>query len=96
MLSTVYLNVLDTTVISPRTSGANNDFSDYPQLYLTVSVCSCCLWDCVWLRLYLVVKENTGSIFQGFFFPMFWKVHGIFYVSLHGHNDFMPLPPGVE
>lgn len=39
-------------------------------------------------------RFNFSGFF--FFFPMFWKVHGIFYVSLHGHNDFMPLPPGVE
>lgn len=70
MLSIVYLNVLDTVVISPRMSGANNDFSEYSQLRFPVSVPTCSLWDCVWLGFYLVVKENTGAIFQGFF-PMF-------------------------
>lgn len=95
MLSIVYLNVLDTIIISPRISGANDDFSDYPQLWLTVSVPHCCLWDYVWLGLYLVVKENTGSSFQGFFYNVLegpWNI----YVSFLGHNDFMPLPPGVK
>ena len=38
MLLIVYLNVLDTIVTSPRISSANNDSSDYPHLWLTVSV----------------------------------------------------------
>lgn len=88
MFSIFYLNVLDTIVISPRMSGVNNDFSEYQQRRVTVSVSSCCLWDCVWLGL-------SGEFFR-LYFSVFWKVHGIFYVSFPGHNGFMPLPPEAE
>lgn len=59
------------------------------------------------LLVYLVAIYGTvcGLVFSGErehrsnfsgFFSMFWKVHGIFYVSFLGHSGFVPLPSGAE
>lgn len=80
MLSIVHLNVLDTIVISPRMSGVNNDFSECQQLWVTVSVPSCCVWDCVWLGLYLVVNFS-GAIFQALFFSVLEGPYNILCLS---------------